>query len=166
MGKNQFAAALAACDALLAEVPENRDVLYMAAVNQRYLGRVPAALDTLRRLEAIHPKYSRLFQERGHCHVAAREPAAALDAYLHAVSLNPALPASWKALNLLFRSAGRDADARTAASHVEILTKLPAEVVTARSLFADGEVHEAERVVRQFLQTHGDHVEGLSLIHI
>ena len=76
MGKNQFAAALAACDALLAEVPENRDVLYMAAVNQRYLGRVPAALDTLRRLEAIHPKYSRLFQERGHCHVAAREPVA------------------------------------------------------------------------------------------
>ena len=164
MGKNQFAAALAACDALLAAVPENRDVLYMAAVNQRYLGRVPAALDTLRRLEAIHPKYSRLFQERGHCHVAAREPAAALDAYLHAVSLNPALPASWKALNLLFRSAGRDADARTAASHVEILTKLPAEVVTARSLFADGEVHEAERVVRQFLQTHGDHVEGMRLL--
>ena len=164
MGKSQFAAALAACQSLLAEVPENRDVLYMVAVNQRYLQRVPAALDTLRRLEAAHPKYSRLFQERGHCYVAARDPGAALDAYLQAVNLNPALPASWKALNLLFRASNQESDARTAASHMDILSKLPPAIVTARSLFADGEIHEAERVVREFLKTHVDHVEGMRLL--
>ncbi|MEA3149762.1 MAG: hypothetical protein QOD56_701 [Gammaproteobacteria bacterium] len=164
MGKNQFPAALAAAESLLLEVPENRDVLYMVAVNQRYLQRIPAALTTLQRLETLHPKYARLFQERGHCYVASREPGAALEAYLQAVNLNPALPASWKALHLLFRSLGQDADARTAASHVETLARLPPAVVTARSMFADGEIHEAERVIRGFLQTHVDHVEGMRLL--
>ena len=164
MGKSRFAAALAASEALLAEVPENRDVLYMVAVNQRYLQRIPAALSTLKRLEAEHPTYARLFQERGHCHVAAREPAGALEAYLRAVNLNPALPASWKALHLLFRSLGQEADARMAASHVETLARLPPAIVAARGLFADGELHEAERIVRHYLQSHIDDVEGMRLL--
>jgi tetratricopeptide (TPR) repeat protein len=162
--RNQFAQALAAAEALLATVPENRDVWYMLAVSQRYLGRIPEALATLQRFEAIHPDYSRLFQERGHCHVAARDPIAAIDAYLQAVNLNPALPASWKALQVLFHSAGRTTEAATAAAHVATLASLPLPVVTASSMFADGEIHEAERVVRQFLQTHGDHVEGMRLL--
>jgi tetratricopeptide (TPR) repeat protein len=164
MGKNQFAAALAAAETLAAEVPENRDVLYMVAVSQRYLTKIPAALATLQRLESLHPQFARLFQERGHCHVAARDPGAAIEAYLQAVNLNPALPASWKALHLLFRSAGQMADAQTAASHVEILAQLPMAIVTARSMLAEGDVFEAERVVRQFLLTHADHVEGMRLL--
>src|SRR3984957_6928516 len=162
--KNQFAQALAAAEALLATVPENRDVWYMLAVSQRYLGRIPQALAPLQRFEAIHPDYSRLFQERGHCHVAARDPIAAIDAYLQAVNLNPALPASWKALQVLFRSTGRTTESQTAAAHVAKLASLPVPVVTASSMFADGEIHEAERVVRQFLQTHGDHIEAMRLL--
>jgi tetratricopeptide (TPR) repeat protein len=164
LGKNRFAEALPAAEMLLATVPENRDVLYMIAVSQRYLGRIPEALATSSRLEAVHPEYSRLFQERGHCLVAASDPGAAVEAYLRAVNLNPALPASWKALHLLFRAAGQHTDAQTAASHVSILAKLPVAIVTARSMFADGEVHEAERVVREFLKTHADHVEGMRLL--
>jgi tetratricopeptide (TPR) repeat protein len=162
--KSQFAQALTAAEALLAKVPENRDVWYMLAVSQRYLGRIPEALATLQRLETIHPEYSRLFQERGHCCVAARDPRAAIAAYLQAVNLNPALPASWQALQILFRSTGQVADADTAAAHVAKLASLPPPVVTASSMFADGEILEAERVVRQFLQTHGDHIEGMRLL--
>jgi len=162
--KSQFAQALAAAEALLAKVPENRDVWYMLAVAQRYLGRIPEALATLERFETIHPDYSRLFQERGHCCVAARDPVAAIDAYLRAVNLNPALPASWQALQILFRSSGQVADAETAAAHVAKLASLPLPIVTASSMFADGEIHEAERVVRQFLQTHGDHIEAMRLL--
>jgi tetratricopeptide (TPR) repeat protein len=162
--KSQFAPALTAAEALLAKAPENRDVWYMFAVSQRYLGHIPQALVTLQRLEAIHPDYSRLFQERGHCLVAARDPLAAIDAYLRAVNLNPALPASWQALQILFRSSGQLADAETAAAHVAKLASLPQPIVTASSMFADGEIHEAERVVRQFLQTHGNHVEGMRLL--
>ena len=162
--KSQFAQALPAAEALLAKVPENRDVWYMLAVAQRYLGRIPEALATLERFETIHPDYSRLFQERGHCCVAARDPVAAIDAYLRAVNLNPALPASWQALQILFRSSGQVADAETAAAHVAKLASLPPPIVTASSMFADGEIHEAERVVRQFLQTHGDHIEAMRLL--
>src|ERR1700728_2697323 len=42
--QNQFAAALGAAEALAVTVPENRDVLYMMAVSQRYLNRIPDAL--------------------------------------------------------------------------------------------------------------------------
>ena len=164
MQANQFAAALSAGNQLLTQVPENRDVLYVVAVSQRYLGRITDALDTLMRFEKIHPRYSRLFQERGHCYVAARNPGAAIEAYLAAVNINVALPASWQALQVLFRSAGRTADADTAAAHVATLAKLPVEVVTATSMFADGEIHEAERIVRQYLLTHGNHVEAMRLL--
>jgi len=156
--------ALSAALALLQQVPENRDVLYMAAVSHRYLQATHAALDMLVRLEAAHPNYSRLYQERGHCLLALRQPGAALTAFLRAVQINPALPASWHALQVLFRSAGQTADSEMAAGHVAKLRDLPADVVTATSLFSDGELHEAERVVRQFLQAQPEHVEAMRLL--
>jgi tetratricopeptide (TPR) repeat protein len=161
---SQYSAALAAAEALLAQVPENRDVLYMLAVSQRYLRRIPDALATLARFEKLHPDYSRLFQERGHCYVALRSADPAIQAFLRAVNLNPALPASWHALQTLFRMTGQAANADTAAAHVSTLAKLPAEIVTASSMFADGEIYDAERIVRKFLLTHGDHVEAMRLL--
>jgi tetratricopeptide (TPR) repeat protein len=113
--KGQFAATLTDAQALLAEVPGNRDVLYLVAVSQRYLRRIPEALETLARCESLHPGFSRLYQERGHCYLAARDPGAALASFLAAVRINVALPASWKALEVLFRSAGRLEESESAA---------------------------------------------------
>ena len=160
----RYADALNAAQTLEGRVPENRDVLYMIAVCQRYLRQVSSALTTLGRLEAIHPQYSRLFQERGHCFVANGEPAAAIGAYLHAVNLNAALPASWNALAVLFKSAGEKEEAETAASHVAKLRSLAGPVVTASSMFADGETHEAERVIRAYLKTSPNDVEAMRLL--
>jgi tetratricopeptide (TPR) repeat protein len=157
-------AALQAAQALLVQVPENRDLLYMIAVSQRLLRRPGEALATLARLEALHPKYSRLFQERGHAHAAAGDPAAALAAYLEAVHINPALPASWQALSILFRAAGQMEEAQTAASHVAKLKTLAPAVVTASSMFADGETRAAEQVIRDFLKTSPRDVEGMRLL--
>ena len=158
------AQALKAAQALLCQVPENRDVLYMIAVSQRCLHRPGDALATLARLEDLHPTYSRLFQERGHCNVALRNPTAALDAYLQAVNLNAALPASWEALRILFRASGQTANAEAAAAHVAKLKTLAPAVVTATSMFADGETHEAERVIRQHLQTSPRDIEAMRLL--
>jgi len=156
--------ALEAARSLLAQVPENRDVLYMVAVNQRYLGRAPEALATLARLEALHPTYSRLFQERGHCHVALRAPGAALEAYLQAVNLNPALPASWEALRVLFRACGQMGDAEHAAGHVAKLKTLAPAVIAATSLFSDGEIYAAEEVIRRHLKSNPKDVEAMRLL--
>jgi tetratricopeptide (TPR) repeat protein len=164
MEKGQFAAALAGAEALLERVPENRDVLYLIAVNRRYLNRIPEALAALERCARLHPGYSRLYQERGHCYIAARNPGPALEAYLAAVRINPALPASWNAIQVLFRSAGRSDDTRNAAAHLAELERLPAPVVTATGLFADGEIHAAEHVIREFLLSNPDHVEGMRLL--
>jgi len=164
MEKGELAVALADAETLLKQVPENRDVWYIIAVCQRYLRRIPEALATLARLEQLHPGYSRLFQERGHCFVALKEAEPAIEAFLKAVNINPALPASWNALKILFNMTGRAADADLAARHVAKLATLPPEVTTATSLFSDGEIIAAEQVIRRFLLTHGDHVEGMRLL--
>jgi tetratricopeptide (TPR) repeat protein len=162
--QRQFAAGLGAADALLATVPENRDVLYLRALAQRHLGEIPAALATLATLEQLHPRFSRLYQERGHCHVALKQAPAAIDAFLHGVRINPALPASWNMLEGLYRMTGQAANASDAAAHVATLKQLPPEVVTATALFSDGELTAAEHVIRAFLTQHGHHVEAMRLL--
>jgi len=162
--RREFAQALTAAETLLVQVPENRDVLYMLAVSLRYLQRIPEALATLTRFETLHPDYSRLYQERGHCYVALRSAEPAIEAFLRAVNLNPALPASWNALQVLYRMSGQTTHADTAAAHVATLAGLPTEIVTASSMFADGETYEAERIVRKYLLAHGNHVEAMRLL--
>jgi predicted Zn-dependent protease len=164
LDRSEFKKALRLAQELLAEVPENRDILYMAAVSQRYLKLIPDALATLAVLEKHHPNYSRLFQERGHCYVALRSAQAAVEAFLRAVNLNPSLPASWNALQVLFRMTGRSADAEFAAVQAASLAALPMEIATAYSMYSDGEIHDAERLARQYLLAHGDHVEAMRLL--
>jgi tetratricopeptide (TPR) repeat protein len=162
--RKQFAAALAAAEALALGVPENRDVLYMIAVSQRYLNKIPDALATLERLERLHPGFSRLYQERGHCYVALRDAPRAIDAFLGAVNINPALPASWRTLQSLYRMTGQAENAEMAAGHVAALERLPAEIVTATALFSEGDFIPAENIVRAYLLKHGDHVEAMRLL--
>jgi tetratricopeptide (TPR) repeat protein len=162
--RSEFASALEAALRLEKETPGNRDALYMIAVALRYLQRIPEALATLSRLEEFHPDYPRLYQERGHCHVALRSAAPAIAAFEQAVNMSPALPASWKALEILYRMTGRAAQARKAAAEVENLAKLPPEIVTAFSMFADNEIYDAEQLLRRYLLAHGNHVEGMRLL--
>jgi tetratricopeptide (TPR) repeat protein len=162
--RSQFEAALRAAEALLADVPENRDVLYMIAVAQRYLQRIPEALDTLARLERLYPEYPRLFQERGHCHVARRAAAPAIAAFERAVMLNPFLPASWHALRVLYGMAGQKDKVLHAQRNIATLANLPTEILTASSMFNDGEIKSAEALVRSYLLAHGDHIEGMRLL--
>jgi tetratricopeptide (TPR) repeat protein len=164
MEKGEFAAALRAAQALLAEVPENRDVLYIVAVSQRYLGRIGDALASLERLERLHPEFSRVHQERGHCFVALRDAEPAIRAYVRAVNINPTLHASWNALKVLFKMTGRESDSQRATEQLARAAAMPAEIVTASGLFADGDTFAAERMVRDYLLKHGDHVEGMRLL--
>jgi tetratricopeptide (TPR) repeat protein len=136
----------------------------MLAVSQRYLNLIPEALATLAELEKHHPDYGRLFQERGHCYVTGRAAESAIAAFTRAVALNGSLPASWRALQTLYGITGQKAEADHAAGQLANLEALPREVVTAFSMYADGEILEAERVVRHFLLTHGNHVEGMRLL--
>src|SRR5271169_1372094 len=162
--RNQFAAALTAAEELARTVPENRDVLYMIAVSQRYLQKLPEALAALERLETLYPAFSRLHQERGHCFVAMRDADRAIMAFLKAVNLNPALPGSWSTLQVLFRMTNQTENHEKAAGHVARLQQLPPEVVTATSMFSDGELAPAEALIRAYLRKHGNDVEAMRLL--
>ncbi len=162
--QQKFSEALAAAEALLAATANHKDALLFVAVAQRFLGRIPEALQTLRTLEQQHPRFSRLYEERGLCYVVLKQAPQAIDAFLHAVNINHALPASWRMLDGLYRMTGQADNAAMAASHVAILQKIPGEVVTATSLFEDGDLDASEPLIRAYLLQHGNQVEAMRLL--
>src|ERR1700741_126095 len=96
--------------------------------------------------------------------MALRSAEPAIEAFSRAVHLNPALPASWKALHGLYAMTGRHADAETAATHVATLAALPVPVVTATSMYADGELLAAEQMIRPFLLQNPEHIQGMRVL--
>jgi tetratricopeptide (TPR) repeat protein len=151
--KGEFAQALAIAERLREAQPHHRDALYMIAVSERYLKRLPEALATLEELEKWHPKFSRLYQERGHCFVALRDAPKAIEAFETALRLNAALPASWNRLEALYRLVGQPADAERAAAQTRRIAAIAPEVVAAEGMFSEGDLAEAEEIVRHYLQT-------------
>jgi tetratricopeptide (TPR) repeat protein len=160
----RYSEALTAAEALAIASPENRDVLYLIAANQRCLNRILEALATLERLEQKHPRFSLLYQERGHCYTSLRDGPRAIDAFMRGVNLNPALATSWSMLERLYRLTGDVENATTAAEHVSMLKELPPEIVKAGSLFWDGDLSAAENVLREYVLNAGDHAEALRLL--
>jgi tetratricopeptide (TPR) repeat protein len=162
--EGRFAEALAAAQALAARDPGQRDARLFSAFALRHLGRIDEALQCLAELEAREPRFSRLYEERGQCYVAMRQAQPAIEAFLAAVNRNNALPVSWGMLEGLYRMTGDQANAGIAASHVATLRGLPREVVSATSLFMDGDLDGAEPLIRAFLLQHGDHIEAMRLL--
>ena len=160
----KFAEMLRACEALLTETPHQRDALLFQAIAQRHLGRAADALKTLALLERHHPRFSRLYEERGRCCVEAKDAPAAINAFQAAVSINYALPGAWGMLETLYRMTQQPGDAAVAASHVATLRKIPREVVTAMGLFCDGDLEQAESLARHYLLQNGNQVEGMRLL--
>ena len=141
-----------------------RDALLQQARALRQHGRVAEALAVLARLEAVSPGFSRLYQERGHCHIQLRNTQAAIDALREAVHLNPTLPASWDMLEQLYRLLGETRPAAFAAQQLAVLKALPPEIVVANSLYADGDLAPAEEVIRGYLQKDSGNVGALRLL--
>jgi tetratricopeptide (TPR) repeat protein len=160
----QHGEALAAAEALATAAPQNRDAVYLLAANQRCLSRIPEALATLHTLEQQHPRFSLLYQERGHCYTALRDTPRAIDAFLRAVNLNPALMKSWIMLERLYRMRGDQQNAAAAAEQLFAVKQLPPEVVRAGSLFSDGDLSAAENILRAYLLNVGNHPEALRLL--
>ena len=162
--EHKFTEVLALAPSLRAEIPAHRDALLCLAIAQRYLHRIPAALQTLAELARHHPRFSRLHEERGRCFVELRDAPRAIEAFLIAVNINHALPGSWSMLEGLYRMTGEPQNAAMAGAHVATLRKLPRDIVTATGLFADGDLEPAESLIRAYLLRHGDHIEAMRLL--
>ena len=162
--QRRFSEALAVCESLLASAGEHRDALLFAAVCQRSLGRIPEALSALRTLERHHPRFSRLYEERGRCFVELKQAALAIEAFERGVALNHSLRGSWSMLAGLYRMTGAIDSAAAAAAHAGSLENAPADVLTATGLFVDGDLDAAESLIRAYLRDHGNHVEAMRLL--
>jgi tetratricopeptide (TPR) repeat protein len=162
--KGDHSGAAAGANRLLEAHPANRDLLLTAAHSLRMLQQTDAALATLERLAQHHPRFSQLYLERGLCHVARRDAPAAIADLRTAVANNPALAKGWHMLDGLFRMTGDTASAALAAKHCAHLASLPPPIVHAKVLFGDGEVDDAEMLIRQFLLEFGDHPEAMRLL--
>src|SRR5262249_14687928 len=160
----RYREALTSAEALVAEVPENREALYLVAANRRCLNYLPEALAALERVEGPYPHFSLLHQERGYCYMSLRDAPHAIAAFLRAVSLNPALNTSWVMLERLYRITGETKQAAAASEQVSLLQKLPAEVVHAGILFSDGDLAAAENILQRYRAGEGNHVEALRLL--
>ena len=156
--------ALVAAEVLAVAAPQDRDLLYLIAANQRRLNRIHEALETLRRLEQLHPRFSLLYQERGYCYTTLRDAPRAIEAFLRGVDINPALAKSWSMLERLFQMTGDARNVATAAERISSLKNLPPEVVRAGSLFSDGDLSAADNILRAYLRTSSDDVEALRLL--
>lgn len=164
LAQRRFEEVVTGARTLLAESPGQRDALLILAFAQRVLGRIPDALQTLAILQRHHPRFSRLYEERGRCFVEARQAPEAIEAFRTAVELNHALPGSWGMLEGLYRMRGDAQNAGAAARQVAILRNLPEPVVAATGLFGDGDTEAAESVVRAYLLKHGDQIEAMRLL--
>ncbi len=162
--QRRFAEVLDAANQLLAADPGHREALLFKAIAERHLGRVADAFRTLEALERVHPAFGRLYEERGHCHVVQHQAREAITAFQRAVELNNALPASWSMLEGLHRMVGESRESQGAADQLATLRKLPPVVVAGTALFLDGDLDEAEPMVRNFLLQHGDEVEAMRLL--
>jgi tetratricopeptide (TPR) repeat protein len=160
----RYSEALAAAEMLALKEPQNRGALYLVAANQRCLNLITEALTTLERLEQQHPRFSLLFQERGSCYMTLSDAPRAIDAFLRAVNLNPALTQSWTMLERLYRTTGQAKGAVAAREQVSMLQRLPPEVVRAGSLFSDGDLAVAEDILSAYLNHGGNHAEAFRLL--
>ncbi|EGF89785.1 tetratricopeptide repeat family protein [Asticcacaulis biprosthecium C19] len=142
----------------------DRDAQLKAAQMARQQGRNDDALARLAHLQTLYPRFSRLYQEQGHCHVGLGDTASAIAALQEAVRLNPTLPASWDMLEQLYRLTGVPAQAAAAAQTLAQLRSLPPQVVVANSLYADGDLKEAEDVIRDYLDCDADNIGAARML--
>ncbi|MEY4574644.1 MAG: hypothetical protein RL251_766, partial [Pseudomonadota bacterium] len=159
-----YSAAVLGATRLLSDHPSNRDLLLIEAHSLRMMKQTDAALAALERFEAHHPNFSQMFLERGLCHVAKRDAAAAIQCLRTAVSINPALVMAWHMLDGLYRMTGDSRNADIAARHSASLSSLPQPIVHAKVLHGDGEIDAAEALIRRFLIEAGDHPEAMRLL--
>ena len=162
--KGEHIAAAADANRLLGAHPAHRELLLIAAHSLRMAQQTDAALTKLEQLAQHHPRFSQLFLERGLCHVARRDAPAALADLRTAVAINPALAMGWHMLGGLLRMTGDTPGAAVAAKHSDHLASLPPPIVHAKILNFDGEIDQAEMLIRRFLLDTGDHPEAMRLL--
>lgn len=162
--RRAFDAALASTRRLLWQGAQDPQALYVLALAQRCAGELTEALATLDRLEILQPRSGRLFQERGRCRRALGDGLAAVRCFQRAVTLNPTLVVSWRALIAFHEARGHTRHAALARRHLLRIERLPVPVRRATGRLAEGDFTSAERILHDFLRSAPQQPDALILL--
>ncbi|WP_371195636.1 sulfotransferase [Glaciecola sp. SC05] len=159
-------AILMANEALLGISDEQQKIamLYTLAVANRLKGDISAAIEVNTRILKINPGHARAHQELGYAHRIAGNSLACAQHFYQATQLNPALIASWKALIEHYRHTQNHRAEALAQAQIDFLNSLPKQVMHGRDLMYEGQLHQADQLCRQFLQTEKHNAEGMLLL--
>jgi len=152
------------CQSLLELDRAHPEAHYLYAVALRYQRHFKEALSVLNQAIELNPRWGRLHQEIGHCHRDQNQPHEALRGYAKAVELNPALPASWRALAALYKLKAQPQKLHEAEQMLARLSGLHPTVVSAQGLYFDQQILEAEHLIRAYLLQHPDDIEAMRLL--
>ena len=160
----KFSDAEKTCSAILTEMPEHMEALYICAVSQRYRKDYPKALTTLQTLKSVSPEYGRAYQEQAHIFRDMGDRDRALLNYQQACQLNPGLEASWLAQSEILTEMGRSTEAQNAKGFYDRLKALPRELHIATNLLHEGRLVKAEQVCKAYMMKDQRNVEGMRLL--
>lgn len=167
ISQSQFKQAFAHISAALEEHPGEEmqaELIYMRAVTFRLSQQPQAALKDIETLIELRPDFGRAYQEQGYCYQALGQENNAAAAFFRATRFNAALVPSWNQLLVTYEAQGNDDAIALARQHLNYLKSLPGPVLGAYDLMYEGQLHKAEAVCRQFLQSERHHPEAMILL--
>lgn len=144
--------------------PDELNSQYVVAAVNRVEGKLDAAVDQLSHIIAAAPDFARAHQELGFCHSDSGHLLEAITSLQTAISIEPKLPESWRALGELFFADEDEDSSREAFNQYLILTSHDSEIVEAVQLFKSGKIGQAEQACRVYLKQHPTDVTAIRLL--
>ena len=164
ISQKKYFAAVVLLQELVQKYPQNPNHLYSVAVCQRNLGQAKVALQTLERLERLHPKFPGTWLERGRIHHASGEIELAVNAFTNCVSLNPAYIGGWQGILSLSKHIVDPNLLNAAKERYEHLASLDQALVLILRAFHDGQTYKAEQLCREYLKHEPQNVEAMRIL--
>ena len=160
----KFVEALRLLKSNLLEDPNHLDSLYLSAVSSRYLKNFDDSKKFIERLLTNAPDMGRAYQELGHLSRDAGDEENAIRYYRQACELNPALPASWKALYSYFKKNDNKPAADHAYMQMNTLETMPNTLLFISQILNEGKLGIAEEKCREFLKQNPTNTYAMSLL--
>ena len=160
----RFIEALRILKSNLSEDPNHLDSLYLSAVSSRYLKNFDDSKKFIERLLINAPDMGRAYQELGHLNRDSGDEENAIRYYRQACELNPALPASWKALYSYFKKNDNKPAADHAYMQMNTLETMPSTLLYISQILNEGKLGIAEEKCREFLKKNPTNTYAMSLL--
>ena len=161
----QFAEAVALIDSSDGKhLSSDVESIYVKAVCLRKLGKNEDAITALEQVLNLDKNYIRAFQELGHVLLSQGRLKGSASAYEQALSQDPALIASWRALTQIYSKLNEPKALAIAQRELRQLEQLPPALQAVKSHLNREQLDLADTICRQYLQQNKQDVEGMRLL--